>query len=272
MFKSFHAGGGGLVLKGRIAVVTGGGRGLGRAIAVALSEAGAKTAVVSRTREELEETVSMIADRGGQAIAIKADISDAGDIKNLCRAVEMKFGAPDILVNNAGIIGPVAPMKDVDERDFRRCMDINLCGAWLVSKSCIPAMIKKRYGKIINVTSGLADFVIPRLGAYSISKAGLNALTKTLARELEQYNIRVYGMDPGTVDTRMQDDMRKMDMNVLGPEVYRVFWGLKKSGQLKQPSEVAKLAVFLASEQSDDLSGEIGTEDHFMRWGYRAAA
>ncbi len=260
------------MLKGRIAVVTGGGRGLGRAIAMALSEAGAKTAVVSRTREELEETVSMIADRGGQAIAVKADISDAGDVRNLCRAVEMKFGAPDILVNNAGIIGPVAPMKDVDGKAFHRCMDINLCGAWLVSKACIPAMIKKRCGKIINVTSGLAEFVIPRLGAYSISKAGLNALTKTLARELEQYNIRVYGMDPGTVDTRMQDDMRKMDMNALGPEAYRVFWGLKKSGQLKQPSEVAKLAVFLASEQSDDLSGEIGTEDYFMRWGYRAAA
>ncbi len=260
------------MLKGEIAVVTGGGRGLGRAIALALSEAGTKTVVVSRTREDLEETVSMIADRGGQAIAIKADISDAGDVKNLCRAVEMKFGPPDILVNNAGIIGPVAPMKDADDKDFRHCIDVNLCGAWLVSKACIPAMIKKRYGKIINVTSGLADFVVPRLGSYSISKAGLNALTKVLARELEQYNIRVYGMDPGTVDTRMQDDIRNMDMNVLGPEAYRVFCGLKKSGQLKEPDEVAKLAVFLASEQSDDLSGEIGTEDHFMRWGYRAAA
>ncbi len=260
------------MLKGRIAVVTGGGRGLGRAIAVALAETGAKTVVASRTREELEETVSIIADKGGQAVAIKADISDAGDVRNLCRAVEMKFGPPDILVNNAGVIGPVASMKDVSDQDFRRCMDINLGGAWLVTKACVPAMIKKRYGNIINVTSGLADFVIPHLGPYSISKSGLNALTRVLARELEQYNIKVYGLDPGTVETRMHEDIRKMDMNVLGPEAYRVFWGLKKSGQLKHPSEVAKLAVFLASEQSDDLSGEIGTEDHFMRWGYRAAA
>jgi NAD(P)-dependent dehydrogenase (short-subunit alcohol dehydrogenase family) len=260
------------VLNGRIAVVTGGGRGLGRAVAVALAEAGAKVAVASRTREELEDTVSIIADKGGQAIAIKADVSDPGDVKNLCRAVEMKFGPPSILVNNAGITGPVAWMKDISDPEFQRCMDINLIGAWLVSKACIPGMIKKRSGKIINMTSGLADFVIPRLGAYSISKSGLNALTKVLARELEQYNIKVYGMDPGSVDTRMHDDIRKLDMNVLGPDAYRVFWGLKKSGQLKQPSEVAKLAVFLASDQSDELSGEIGTEDHFMKWGYRTAA
>ena len=190
------------MLKRRIAVVTGGGRGLGRAIAIALAEAGAKVAVASRTREELEETVSIIADKGGQAIAIKADVSDPGDVKNLYRAVEMKFGPPSILVNNAGITGPIAPMKDIPDPEFHRCMDINLTGAWLVSKACMPGMIKKRYGKIINITSGLADFIIPRLGAYSISKSGLNALTKALARELEPYNIKVYGMDPGSVDAQ----------------------------------------------------------------------
>jgi len=261
-----------LSLKGKIAIITGGGRGLGREIAIALSEAGVRVAAASRKREELEKTVSIIADRGGQAMAVKADVSDRGDVMNLIRAVEIKFGPADILVNNAGVTGPVAPLKDVKAEEFDYCMEVNFKSALTLSQAVIPGMARKRYGKIINVTSGLAEFVMPRLGAYSISKAALNHMTRVLARELEDFGIKVYGLDPGTVDTQMQETLRGMDIKTLGPEAYRIFWTLKQSGQLRPPSEVARLAVFLASEEADNLSGEIGTESHFMKWGYRIAA
>jgi NAD(P)-dependent dehydrogenase (short-subunit alcohol dehydrogenase family) len=260
------------VLKGSIAIVTGGGRGLGRAIAAALAAEGASVAVASRTREELEQTVSIIRDMGGHAMAVKADVSDKGDVSNLVRAVEMKLGAADILVNNAGVVGPVSPIKDVPEEEFDHCMSVNLKGAYLMSRAVIPGMVRQRRGRIINVTSGLAEFVMPRLGVYAISKAALNQLTRVLAKELEEYNIRVYGLDPGTVNTGMQEMLRGLDIKTLGPEAYRILWTLKQSGQLREPAEVARLAIFLTSEKADDISGEVGTESHFMRWGYRAAA
>ena len=259
-------------VKGKVAIVTGGGRGLGRAVCVALADAGAKVAAASRTRDELEETVSLIADRGGQAIAVKADVSDAGDVSNLVRAVEMKFGPADILVNNAGVIGPVGPLKDVSEHDLVQCMDINFKGMFLMAKAVMPGMIKKKRGRIINVTSGLAETVMPRLGAHSISKAAVNHFTRILAKELEDYGIRVYGIDPGALDTKMQEGLRGMEMKVLGPDAYRLSWALKQGDQLRDPADAARLVLFLVSDEADEISGEVGAEGHFSRWGYKSAA
>jgi len=260
------------VLKGKIAVVTGGGRGLGRAIAVQLASQGVRVVVVSRTKGELEQTVSIIADRGGQAIAVKADISDPGDVQNLVTSFEMKLGPADILVNNAGIVGPLGDLKDIKIEDYNRCMEINAGGALLMSRALIPSMIKNNGGKIINVVSGLGEMVMPKFGAHSISKATLTHLTRILAKELERYNIQVNGLDPGTVDTKMQEDIRSTDVNIIGPDAYRFFWGLKNAGYLRNPMQAAQLAVFLASGESDDITGEVGSESHFGRWGYRQAA
>lgn len=260
------------MLKDRIAIVTGGGRGIGRAIAVAMAQEGAKVAVASRTRSELEQTVSIIADKGGHAIAVKADISDMGDVTNLVKNVEARFGHADILFNNAGVVGPVGELKDVRLEDFERCMDINFHGALLMARAVIPGMIDKKRGKIINVTTGLGELVMPRLGAYSLSKSAMIHFTRILAKELEAYNIQVNGLDPGTVDTRMHEELRGMDIKTLGPDAYRLFWGLKEGGYLKDPSEVAPLAVFLASEKSEEITGEVGTDGHYMQLGFRMAA
>lgn len=259
------------MLEGRVAIVTGGGRGLGRAIAVALAEAGAKVAVASRTREELERTVSLIADRGGTAMSVKTDVSDKGDVANLVRTVAMRYGDADILVNNAGMVGPLGPMKDVGEEKFDRCLAVNFRAMFLTSKAVIPGMVKKGRGKIINVTSGLAEMAVARIGAYAISKAAVNQFTRVLAKELEGYNIQVNGLDPGTVDTAMQEYMRGQDVHTLGPDLYAMVQGLKKGGLLKHPSEAARLAVFIAEDESG-ITGEVGTEGHFMQWGYRIAA
>ncbi|MBI5189765.1 MAG: SDR family oxidoreductase [Nitrospirae bacterium] len=260
------------MLKGRVAIVTGGGRGLGRAIAVALAAEGARVAVASRTKSELEKTVSMIADRGGRAIAVRADVSDEGDVRNLVRAVGMKFGPADVLVNNAGVEGPVGPLKDVPEEEFDRCLSINMKGMFLMARAVIPGMIRLKRGRIINVTSGLGGIVLPRLGVYSISKAAINHFTRILARELEEYNIQVNGLDPGTVDTSMQERLRSLDVNVLGVEGYRLFKGLKDGGYLRRPEDAARLAVFLASDMAGDITGEVGSEGHFMKWGFKMAA
>ena len=260
------------MIKGKVAVVTGGGRGLGRAIATAFAEAGVKVAVVARTRAELQHTVSTIADRGGQAIAVKANVADSGDMANLAKAVEMKFGPADILVNNAGIIGPVGLLKDIAEAEFHACMDINFFGMFLAAKAFIPGMVRKRYGRIINITSGLAETVLPRLGAYSTSKAAVNHFTRILAQEMEAYNVYVYGLEPGVMDTRMQETLRDMDMHALGPEAYSAYRSFKETGRLKKPQAPARLALFLTSYQYPDMNGEIGGEEHFSRWGYREAA
>jgi 3-oxoacyl-[acyl-carrier protein] reductase len=260
------------MLDGRVAIVTGGGRGLGRAIAIACAREGASVAVASRTRDELERTVSIIEDNGGHAIAVKADVSDAGDITNLMRSVEMKLGLPDILVNNAAIVEPIGPLKDVSVEEFDHAMAVNLRSAFLCTRAAVPGMIAKRHGRIINVTSGLAETVLARLGVYSVAKAGLNHLTRLFAEELGGHNIQVFGLDPGVMDTRMQEDIRKTDIHRLGGEAYRVYWGYKQSGKLKDPDKVAELALFLLSDKADYLSGEIGGELHFMSYGYDLAA
>lgn len=256
----------------RIAIVTGGGRGLGRAIAVALAAAGARVAVASRTKSELEKTVSIIADRGGNAMAVRADVSDAGDVRNLVRSVEMRFGPADVLVNNAGVEGPVGPLMDVSEEEYERCLSINMKGMFLMARAVIPGMIRKKRGRIINVTSGLGALVLPNLGVYSISKSAVNHFTRILARELEDYGIQVNGLDPGTVNTSMQERIRALDVNVIGTEGYRLFKGLKDGGYLRSPDDAARLAVFIAFGLPDDVTGEVGSEGHFMKWGFRMAA
>jgi 3-oxoacyl-[acyl-carrier protein] reductase len=172
-------------------------------------------------------------------------------------------------MNNAAVIGPIRPLYAIDEGDWDSCMEINLKGYFLFSKAVIPHMINWGSGKIINVTSGLGVMAMPLFGVYSIAKAGVIHLTKILAEELRGYNIQVNGLDPGVMDTRMQEELRNLGPEVLGDETYAEFSGFKERGILKPPDRVARLAVFLASEESDSVTGENGTENHYMRFGYK---
>lgn len=256
----------------RVAIITGGGRGLGRTSAMAIAKKGFAVAVASRTKEELDETVDTISDAGGKAMSFKADISDPGDVTNLVKAVELKFGQAEILVNNAAIVGPVKELKDVGVDEFDYCMGVNLKGMFLMARAVIPGMIRKRHGSIVNITSGLSEMVMARLGAHSISKAGVNHFTRILARELEPHGIRVNALDPGVMDTRMQKYLRSLGIIEAGPEIYRTFRELKNSGLLKDPSEAAKLVAYLATDESAGITGQVGTSDDFARLGYPAAA
>lgn len=253
-------------LEGKVAVITGSGRGLGRASAIALAREGASVLILSRTSSEIKETEETITYSGGTAVSLKADVSNPEDVGKAVDKAVSTFGGMDILMNNAAIIGPLKNLHDVGEEEWAEVVGINLTGAYMFSRAAVPHMMRRGGGKIINVTSGLGTMVYPKFGAYSVTKAGLIHLTGIMAAELAEHNIQVNGLDPGVMDTRMQDDIRSLGPEVLGREVYNEFMELKENGLLTPPDEVARLAVFLSS--ADNVTGENGTSDYYESLGY----
>jgi len=256
-------------LGGKVAIITGAGRGLGRASAIEMAKEGATLVILSRTPSELKETAERIKALGREVLSIRADVSKPRDIEKVVHQAFSRFDKIDILMNNAAIIGPLKPTFKIREREWNQVMDINVKGVYLFSKAVIPHMIKQRKGKIINVISGLGEMIIPPFGAYSVAKAGLIHLTRFMAEELKDYHIQVNGLDPGIMDTRMQEEIRASGPEVLGLELYKQILGWKKRGELKAPERVARLAVFLASAASDSINGENGTETYYRKRGYR---
>lgn len=256
-------------LKGKVAIVTGAGRGLGRASSLEMAKKGASLVVLSRTSSELRETAKAIRVSGADVISVKADVSNLRDIEKVVDRTIKHFGKIDILMNNAAIIGPVSPLFMIDQEEWDEVMDINLRGPYLLAKAVVPYMIKQGSGKIINVTSGLGEIVMPTFAAYSVTKAGLIHLTKIMAEELEYHNIQVNGLDPGVMDTKMQEEIRNLGPEILGEEIYYEFLSMKERGILKPPEKAARLAVFLASGESDSITGENGTEKSYKRFGYK---
>ncbi len=257
-------------LADQVAMITGAGRGLGRAAAIAMSREGAAVVLCSRTPSELDETAERIRQTGGRAASVRADISVAKDVQRVTASALRAFGRIDILMNNAAVIGPIKPLWKLRPSEWEELFRINLNGPYLAVRSVVPAMKEQGRGKIINVTSGLAEMVLPRFGAYAVSKAALNQLTRVLAEELRDHGIQVNGLDPGVMDTAMQDAVRGAGPELLGADLYREFVRMKDQGRLKPPEQVARLAVFLASSATDRITGEIGTEHDYGRHGYRA--
>jgi NAD(P)-dependent dehydrogenase (short-subunit alcohol dehydrogenase family) len=260
-----------MLLKGKTALITGAGRGLGRAAAVAMAKEGASVALLSRTKSDLEETADMVREADGRAVILAADISDEKAVRKSAAETVSAFGGIDILLNNAAIVGPAAPIHEVDPDDWQRTMDINLNGVRQICQEIIPHMIEAGSGRIINVTSGLAQFAMPLFGAYSVSKAGVDHMTRIMALELGANDIQINGLDPGVMDTRMQEEIRSLGPDILGKPLHDQFVSFKESGSLKPPEEVARLAVFLASDHSVGISGEIGGEAEYRDFGFGLA-
>jgi len=237
-------------LKGEKAIVTGGGQGLGREMALALAEAGADVAVVQRRVEVSEQTAEEIRKLGRDSFAMKVDVSKAEDVKNMVAAAKDRFGKIDILINNAGIAHHI-PVEDITEEDWDTMIDIDLKGVFLGSRMVGREMIKQRKGSIINIAS-MSGFIVnhPQQHAhYNTAKAGIVMLTKCLAVEWAKYNIRVNAIAPGYIKTPLlaQD---------LGPGKIGEEWvKLTPMGRLGEPFELKGLALFLASKASSFMTG-----------------
>jgi NAD(P)-dependent dehydrogenase (short-subunit alcohol dehydrogenase family) len=243
-------------LTDQVAIVTGGGRGIGRAIALGLAKAGRSVAVVARSEDQLAETVGQIKQRGSSAISVTADVSDPGAVQRMVSELEESLGSVDLLVNNAGLAGPIGPTWEVDPDDWWRCLEVNLRGPMLCSRAVLPGMIARGGGRIINVASGAGTFAIPYLGAYVMSKTALIRFTEILALEAGAHGIKVFAIEPGTVSTSMA-------AYVMGSEEGRRwmhwFGEVFQKGEDVPPDQAADLVVLLASGRADALSGRFFT-------------
>jgi NAD(P)-dependent dehydrogenase (short-subunit alcohol dehydrogenase family) len=191
-------------LTGQVAIVTGGGRGIGRAIAQALAEAGAKVAVASRTHQELNETVALIVKTGGQAIAVAVDVTDERAVEHMVQETHVQLGPVDLLVNNAGVGGTLVPIWEAAADEWWRVLEINLRGPFLCARAVLPGMVARRHGRIINIASNAG--IRPTLtSSYSVSKAALLRFTDCLAESTREHGIAVFAISPGLVHTAMSD-------------------------------------------------------------------
>ena len=256
-------------LEGKVALITGAGRGLGRAIALAMAGEGARVVIMSRSLDELKVTERLIAEQGGECLVLKGDVSQPEDVQRVVKQTLARFSTVDVLVNNAAVVGPARFLEDTDLAAWKKTIDMNLNGAVYCIHHVLPVMKERGGGKIINISSGLGQMPFPRFCAYAVSKAGIIQLTRSLAAELEAFNIQVNAIDPGVMDTPMQDRIRALGPSVLGDAIYQDFVAYKQEGHLKDPSGPASLAVFLASHEADGLSGHFGTLSEYARLGWR---
>ncbi|ACQ52583.1 SDR family oxidoreductase [Clostridium botulinum] len=243
-------------LIGKVAIVTGGSRGIGRSIALELTKAGANVIInYNKNKEDALETLSLIKDLGGYGYVCKADVSDYDSSKKLIEFAINKFGKIDILVNNAGI-AKIGLFIDMDENDWDNIINTNLKGVFNCSHNVIKYMLDKGEGTIINVSSMWGNIGASCEVIYSASKGGINAFTKALAKELGPNNIRVNAVAPGVINTDMNSCLCEEDMDNLKNEIPLM--------RLGEGEEVGKVVAFLSSKDSSYINGQIITIDGAM--------
>jgi len=236
-------------LAGKVALVTGGSRGIGRAIALTFAEAGANVVVSARKLPDLEEVAKEITAKGRKALAITSHIAKLEDSKNLIEKVKSEFGRLDILVNNAGTNPYAGPLINAEEWAWDVTMNVNLKGPFLLGQMAARMMKEQGGGNIINIASA-AGIRASNLNIYSVTKAGLIMLTQVMAKEWGQYKIRVNAIAPGVIQTRLSEMLWR------GPAGEIVAQGTALN-RLGVPDDVAGLALFLASDASSYITGEV---------------
>ena len=234
-------------MKGKIALVTGGSRGIGRAIALKLAEAGCDVAVLyAGRRDAAEETVQQLQGLGARAICVQCDVSDENQAAAAFKQVSDELGLPDILVNNAGIVRDGLAMR-MSAENFRAVLDTNLTGAFNMIHACLPGFLRRRSGRIINISSVSGMMGNAGQANYASSKAGLIGLTKTIAREVASRGITVNAVAPGFIETDMT---RSMNVDALNAGVKQV-----PMGRMGRPEDVANAVRFLASDEASYITG-----------------
>ncbi|HWI58673.1 MAG TPA: SDR family NAD(P)-dependent oxidoreductase [Bacillota bacterium] len=236
------------LLSGKVAVITGGSKGLGKAMALALAGAGARLALVARDLDNLKATAQDVGELEAEAEIFQADVSDEIQVHRLEQEVIRKFGKIQILINNAGI-NLRKPVTEFTLAEWRRVIDTNLTGPFLMCRAFVPHMKGQGYGRIINLTSMLSHVALAGRGAYAASKAGLLGFTRALALELAPEKITVNGVSPGPFATEMNQPL------LTNPEVNQYFVSRIPLGRWGSVEEVGQLAVYLCSEAAGFITG-----------------
>lgn len=234
--------------RGQVAVITGGTRGIGKAIAGALAERGVNLAVASRSEQDARGVASALSARGIKALGLKLDVSSAGDVERVFEGVRKEFGRIDILVNNAGITKDGLLMR-MSEEAWDSVLDINLKGVFLCTKEAIRDMARQRYGRIVNITSVAGFMGNPGQANYSASKAGIVGFTKTVAREYAGRGVTVNAVAPGFIETAMTD--------VLSEKIREEMMKLIPLGRFGSVSDIANAVLFLAAPETGYVTGQV---------------
>lgn len=229
-------------LKGQTAIVTGASRGIGKAIAVMFASEGANVVVTARTEHAIDDLAGRIVQSEGSALAVTADLSIDSDLQRIADETLVKYGRIDILVNNAGIIHPRINLVDFDFELWRKVVAVNLEAVALLTALCLPSMMERNYGKVINISSIGGRKGSKGRSAYRATKAALISLTESVAAETKPYGIDVNCICPGGVDTEGYREAFRMRGKIDDPS-------------LMAPEEIAKLAVYLASDDSSSVTG-----------------
>jgi NAD(P)-dependent dehydrogenase (short-subunit alcohol dehydrogenase family) len=234
----------------KIAVVTGGGSGIGRATALAFAREGAKVVVSDVVVSGGEETVQMIKAAGGQAVFVKADVSKAAEVEALIKQTVATYGRLDCAFNNAGIAGQLAPTAEGSEENWDRTIAINLTGVWLCMKAELTQMLKQGGGAIVNTASTMGLVAMPGASAYVASKHGVNGLTKTAALEYAKQGIRVNAVCPGVINTPLVEQVIRDNS-----QMAEMMVAVHPVGRLGKPQEIAEAVVWLCSDAASFVTG-----------------
>jgi len=243
-------------LKGKIALITGASYGIGFAIACALHEAGATIVFNDINQELVNKGLAAYEEKGIKAHGYVCDVTDEPAVQNLIATIEKEVGIVDILVNNAGIIKRI-PMCEMSAEDFRKVIDVDLNAPFIMSKACIPSMIKKGHGKIINICSMMSELGRETVSAYAAAKGGLKMLTRNICSEYGEQNIQCNGIGPGYIETPQTAPLRERQADGSRHPFDSFIVAKTPAGRWGKPEELVGPAVFLASDASNFVNGHI---------------
>ena len=258
-----------MTIRGKVVIITGAGKGIGRGIARAYTSEGAMLVLVSRTLAQVEDAADEARAAGAEASALAVDVSKPDDVRRMVEHTLERFSRVDVLVNNAAILGPVGPLHLNDAEHWAQAVNINVTGLMLCCHAVLPHMIEQGGGKIINLSGAGVTRASETISAYGTTKAAVVRFTETLALEMLPHNVSVNALGPGQIDTDLLDPMASDDSLIepmMGAMVRRT-----KSGRGAPLEEAAALAVWLASDASDGLSGRLisATQDDWRELGPR---
>lgn len=246
-------------LKSKVAIITGGGGGIGRAIALRFAEEGAGVLLAGPTEEKIKAVESEISDKGGRALAVLTDVADEPSVERMVSAALSEFGQIDILVNNAGVAGPTALVPNISREEWDQTFAINLTGAFLCAKHAMPHMIERRSGCIINITSIAGLQAYAYRSPYCASKWGMIGLTQTLAEEGGRHGITANAIAPGPVrGPRIERVIRNRaaEMKLPYEEVVAQYVEPTALKRMVEEEDIAAMAAFLASDEGGNITGE----------------